>query len=330
MPGTKKKIFMIALSLFFVLGGAAALGVLQNKILNVAACIDNTNIKVDPNSLDFGKVFPQEYLEKNFIISLSKSFLGDNKSEGIQYSILQKPKCWNNNSLHPKYAEVDEKTGKCPCGYSKMNDLCQFLSETTGDANDTSKPSYFNSQTDSCPSTPPIAASGILTKNGQDTSDNWIVDFKVPPIAGFVAQDWPKNCPTVAKNDQNYGCDLWVQVTDITKPVPVCGNGKKEEGETCDDGNKISGDGCSSICKIEPPVCGNGRLEKDEECDDGNKTSWDGCSSKCKIEPVCGNHKVEKGEQCDDGNKKSGDGCSSTCQKEIKCRDGKFKLSCGK
>jgi cysteine-rich repeat protein len=37
----------------------------------------------------------------------------------------------------------------------------------------------------------------------------------------------------------------------------VCGNGKLEAGEECDDGNTVSGDGCSCTCTIEPPppVC---------------------------------------------------------------------------
>lgn len=34
-------------------------------------------------------------------------------------------------------------------------------------------------------------------------------------------------------------------------PAPVCGNGVIEEGEGCDDGNTVSGDGCSSTCQIE-------------------------------------------------------------------------------
>ena len=36
---------------------------------------------------------------------------------------------------------------------------------------------------------------------------------------------------------------------------PICGNKIVEAGETCDDGNQIGGDGCSSICQIEitPP-----------------------------------------------------------------------------
>jgi cysteine-rich repeat protein len=32
------------------------------------------------------------------------------------------------------------------------------------------------------------------------------------------------------------------------EPPPVCGNGVVETGETCDDGNTWSGDGCSSSC----------------------------------------------------------------------------------
>ena len=33
--------------------------------------------------------------------------------------------------------------------------------------------------------------------------------------------------------------------------VPVCGNSAVETGETCDDGNTTSGDGCSSACADE-------------------------------------------------------------------------------
>ncbi len=36
-------------------------------------------------------------------------------------------------------------------------------------------------------------------------------------------------------------------------PAPVCGNNTIESSETCDDGNAISGDGCSSSCQVETP-----------------------------------------------------------------------------
>ena len=36
---------------------------------------------------------------------------------------------------------------------------------------------------------------------------------------------------------------------------PCCGNGILEAGETCDDGNTTSGDGCSATCTIEREPC---------------------------------------------------------------------------
>ena len=104
-------------------------------------------------------------------------------------------------------------------------------------------------------------------------------------------------------------------------PPPVCGNGSNEAGEQCDDGNTISGDGCSASCILEvlTPICGNSAVEGSETCDDGNTISGDGCSSTCALEiPVgCGNGTLNTGEECDDGNNTSGDGCSNVCTIEI-------------
>jgi len=61
-----------------------------------------------------------------------------------------------------------------------------------------------------------------------------------------------------------------------------CGNGIIEDGETCEDGNTIPGDGCSADCRVE--VCGDGVLTADEECDDGNVVDGDGCSSTCTLD----------------------------------------------
>jgi cysteine-rich repeat protein len=78
----------------------------------------------------------------------------------------------------------------------------------------------------------------------------------------------------------------------------ACGNGKLDPGEQCDDGNVMSGDGCSRCCQLENPpcvvgpcalphlrVCGNGVVTSPEECDDGNTMSGDECSAECTIEP---------------------------------------------
>jgi cysteine-rich repeat protein len=65
--------------------------------------------------------------------------------------------------------------------------------------------------------------------------------------------------------------------------------------------------------------CGDGHVDGTEQCDDGNTVSGDGCSATCTIETTacCGNGTVEAGEQCDDDNLVSGDGCSATCQLEV-------------
>jgi cysteine-rich repeat protein len=80
----------------------------------------------------------------------------------------------------------------------------------------------------------------------------------------------------------------------------VCGDGKPEGSEPCDDGNQIIGDGCNPFCEAEPTcdtagasgsvsctsACGDGiKLAKDaEQCDDGNHKNGDGCDANCNIE----------------------------------------------
>ncbi|HMA96830.1 MAG TPA: DUF4215 domain-containing protein [Polyangiaceae bacterium] len=77
----------------------------------------------------------------------------------------------------------------------------------------------------------------------------------------------------------------------------VCGDGKPEGTEQCDDGNNDSGDGCTPACRKEPTcpveggecksVCGDGMIlaaDTDQQCDDGNSADGDGCSSTCMLE----------------------------------------------
>lgn len=107
-----------------------------------------------------------------------------------------------------------------------------------------------------------------------------------------------------------------------------CGDGYLQVGELCDDGNRVSGDGCSATCQIEVlQYCGDNKLDAGEECDDGNTRDGDGCSRFCDNESgVCGNGRLETalGEQCDDGNRVNGDGCSADCrfERSYDCGDG--------
>ncbi len=93
-------------------------------------------------------------------------------------------------------------------------------------------------------------------------------------------------------------------------------------GETCDDGNQLSGDGCSATCTVEagyyctgtPSVCtlacGDGLTMPPETCDDGNTTAGDGCSATCAVETgySCTGAPSVCFPQCSDGVDSDGDG----------------------
>jgi len=154
-----------------------------------------------------------------------------------------------------------------------------------------------------------------------------IVDQKLEPD-GKIASDgtrWQKLGQVVFKTGDDvrvyiYGISTAnIAVADAVMLEPIkCGNGTFELGEECDDGNTVSGDGCSVRCMREAR-CGDGIVEDGEECDDGNKNNNDGCSTACEIlhpSDVCGDGVVGDGEECDDGNQVSGDGCSAICGEE--------------
>ncbi len=84
----------------------------------------------------------------------------------------------------------------------------------------------------------------------------------------------------------------------ICSQQTTCGNGVREVGESCDDGNIDDEDGCNRTCQIEPGarcvgepsmcdfgVCGDGSSDVTEVCDNGiyNGLSGNQCSPDCLL-----------------------------------------------
>jgi cysteine-rich repeat protein len=69
-------------------------------------------------------------------------------------------------------------------------------------------------------------------------------------------------------------------------PHPVCGDGKVEGSERCDEGARNASYGhCSARCDGQHLFCGDGRKDGPEECDDGNRVDRDGCTNDCRSVP---------------------------------------------
>jgi large repetitive protein len=82
----------------------------------------------------------------------------------------------------------------------------------------------------------------------------------------------------------------------------LCGDGKRDPGEACDDGiNDGSYGSCNPDCSA-APYCGDGIVQPEREvCDlgDQNTGAYGGCTRDCKPGPYCGDGKIDGGEECD-------------------------------
>lgn len=226
-----KKILLTLAALVAVTVGVVGLAAGEAHIINVTAHIENA-LNVHPNELSFNTVFPQQYKELDLRIEMSESFIKASNADDIEYKIVQKPKC-SVDGQNPPYYPVDRITHGCPIigniQTQQLPLLCPYLSKLDGDPedkNDEGVLSYYvkgvNGGADKCnwPPTGQEMAIGRLAKSdNNDLVDLWKIDLKVPPFKGYVAQDWPANCPVLDGNPSgtNYGCDLWIETTKISE-----------------------------------------------------------------------------------------------------------------
>jgi hypothetical protein len=100
----------------------------------------------------------------------------------------------------------------------------------------------------------------------------------------------------------------------------VCGDGRVDPGEQCDDGTENSDsmpDACRSNCRF--ATCGDLVVDTGEVCDDGDDGTnrADSCPNDCQT-PVCGDRHLHLGaEVCDDGNTADGDDCRGDCLQDM-------------
>jgi cysteine-rich repeat protein len=118
-------------------------------------------------------------------------------------------------------------------------------------------------------------------------------------------------------------CRTWrpcTATTGITVPHPAGLPGSKGLNIAARDGEgaRMRQNAVTLVCMPNAAVCGNGTRELGEQCDDGNQVACDGCAPTCRAE-VCGDGIVECSEQCDDGpaNGTPGSRCTSTCTEVV-------------
>ena len=109
--------------------------------------------------------------------------------------------------------------------------------------------------------------------------------------------------------------------TSTSDPAPVCGDGKVEGDEACDDGNQSQEDECLNDCT--KAACGDGHVQAGVEiCDDGvNDGAYGGCEADCSAKaPHCGDGELQLDyEDCDSDEEFVG--CKSNCQRAVSCLD---------
>jgi cysteine-rich repeat protein len=134
----------------------------------------------------------------------------------------------------------------------------------------------------------------------------------VDKVSYTPAGDSVEDCGAAGDEDGNGLADCGDSACAGTIACKIaCGNGRREAGEACDDGNQVSGDRCAADCKSDES-CNNGIVDvaAGEVCDDGMPLGGP-CGSDCKRGQGCGNGEVtaDTGEECDDGNTDDADGC---------------------
>lgn len=157
-----------------------------------------------------------------------------------------------------------------------------------------------------------VCSAGGQTLQASDYSWQW--NIANPSVAQFINGTPTDTADATAGGACSARC---IAKGTVVAGTPVCGNGVKEQGESCDDANSTSGDGCSNRCLVEPSLrvqlggtCGDNKVDAGELCDgqpgcNQSTCTWQGAAAGLA---VCGNGDIGAGEECD-----GGPFCTSAC-----------------
>jgi hypothetical protein len=252
----KKKIILGLIAVVAVIGGVAGMAAYEAHVINVTAHIENAMF-VDPAELTFGTVFPQEYLEQRFIVNTSDSFCAATQTRvlDIDYKIVRKPKPINPEDHDYCYEHRNDETKPTDYDSRCYPSMCDALSLHRQDS-DVPNDTGFDSFTDS----DAVIAYGSLHKyvDGfnelpDNKTDIWVLDLDVPCFEGMCAQDWTYQgweLPAELEGT-DFGCDLWVEVTDIY-------NRSDEEQACLDSGGSVVMTMCCLSADDFPDICATG------------------------------------------------------------------------
>jgi cysteine-rich repeat protein len=133
----------------------------------------------------------------------------------------------------------------------------------------------------------------IDVRGDDDDSGIWLTSSGQMTVAGTLRSDFENRLIYRSAPPITAGATIVLApVLDLQPGLPPCldpvecGDGGLDAFEVCDDGNRVSCDGCANDCMRVDDVCGDGTRECSEQCDDGNTTSGDGCQADCTLPAI--------------------------------------------
>jgi cysteine-rich repeat protein len=157
----------------------------------------------------------------------------------------------------------------------------------------------------------PLTASQAIDKANAETLASAIEPLGLTVKAGTTVL--VPGTPITQRND----CTAAFHIT-VPHPAGLAGSKTLNLGAHDGLGARMTSNQVTLTCTPNTAVCGNGKVELGEQCDDGNHVACDGCAPTCRLER-CGDGIAECGEECDDGatNGTPGSKCTTSCTEVV-------------